>query len=90
VSKARTKAQQIYAYSLLEKNLEDYRKARVLPFDGASADIFDRLRLNRPRAGTMDLRIAAIALSHGALLVTRNLNDFSRIPNLQAEDWTRT
>jgi tRNA(fMet)-specific endonuclease VapC len=90
VSKARTKAQQIYAYSLLEKHLDDYRQARVMPFDRPAADVFDQLRLNRPRAGTMDLRIAAIALSCGALLVTRNLNDFSRIPNLHVEDWTRT
>jgi tRNA(fMet)-specific endonuclease VapC len=39
-------------------------------------------------AGKMDLRIGAIALEHGAIVVTRNLRDFQRIPNLTAEDWS--
>jgi tRNA(fMet)-specific endonuclease VapC len=38
--------------------------------------------------GRMDLRIGAIALEHGATVVTRNLRDFRRIPNLTAEDWS--
>jgi predicted nucleic acid-binding protein len=35
----------------------------------------------------MDLKIASIAISIGAKLVTRNLNDFQRIPGIDAEDW---
>jgi tRNA(fMet)-specific endonuclease VapC len=40
------------------------------------------------RIGTMDLRIAAIALTHGATLLSRNLVDFKRVPELEVEDWT--
>jgi tRNA(fMet)-specific endonuclease VapC len=36
----------------------------------------------------MDLRIAAIAISHNLVLLTRNIRDFSKIPELVTEDWT--
>jgi len=53
---------------------------QILPFDTVAtlsyAHIFaDRRRLGRPIA-TMDLMIAAIAVSHDAIVVTRNMDDF--------------
>jgi tRNA(fMet)-specific endonuclease VapC len=36
----------------------------------------------------MDLKIAAIALAHKATLLSRNLRDFSRVPDLKVEDWS--
>jgi predicted nucleic acid-binding protein len=53
---------------------------RVPPFDVAAADAYAELFAARKRAGrppaTIDLMIAAIASSHGASVVTRNVADF--------------
>lgn len=35
----------------------------------------------------MDLKISAIVLAHDALLLSRNLVDFRRVPDLNVEDW---
>ena len=48
----------------------------------------DRLRKSKLNVGPMDLRIAAIALEEGGIVVTRNVRDFGRVPNLAVEDWT--
>ena len=36
----------------------------------------------------MDLRIASIALASGMTVLSHNLVDFQKVPNLSAEDWT--
>jgi tRNA(fMet)-specific endonuclease VapC len=41
------------------------------------------------RVGAMDLKIAAVALANSVAVITRNIGDFSKIPGLKAEDWTK-
>jgi tRNA(fMet)-specific endonuclease VapC len=53
-----------------------------------AAEQFQRLQLLRLRIGTMDMKIAAIALANDATLLTRNLADFGKVPGLRVEDWT--
>lgn len=60
-----------------------------MPFDARAADQFAVLRRQRIRVGTMDLKIASIALVNEALLVTANLRDFSLVPGLRCENWLR-
>jgi len=40
-----------------------------------------------PALGTMDLRIAAMALAWDALLLSADLTDFQRVPGLKVENW---
>jgi tRNA(fMet)-specific endonuclease VapC len=72
----------------IETFLADYP---TVNFDSTAAQIQGRLRAELERQGTpigpYDLQIAALALAHQAILVTHNTREFSRIPNLQLEDW---
>jgi tRNA(fMet)-specific endonuclease VapC len=88
-AKSRNTAHQINAYTRLKNHLLAYLSFDVLDFDVAAAREFDRIRALKIPVGATDLKIAAIALSQDAVLVSRNLRDFSRIPGLRVEDWTR-
>ena len=59
----------------------------VFEFDARAAAEFQWLRSLKLRIGTMDLKIAAIVLRHGATLLSANLRDFRQVPDLTVEDW---
>ncbi len=63
-------------------------QAQFLSFSLLAIHRFNSLVALKLNIGKMDLRIAAIALEHGAIVVTRNARDFGRVPNLIIEDWT--
>lgn len=88
IAKAKTPEQQIYGYERLHLALEAYRNTEVLDFDENAAKIFQELKSSKIRVGSMDLKIAAIALSHKVILISRNLKDFEQVPNLVVKDWT--
>lgn len=48
---------------------------------------FKALRKERVRIGTQDLKIASIALTNDALLLSANLRDFEQVRGLQVENW---
>ncbi len=75
-------------YYKLERMLNFYCKTQVLPFNEQAVEEFQRLWVQRIRIGTMDLKIAAIALANEAILLTRNLADFGKVPGLRVEDWS--
>lgn len=79
--------EQVHAYRQFQDAIHDFADITILPFDDEAADEFQRLRVLRLHVGTMDLKIAAIARSHATLLLTRNLVDFSKVPQLQVENW---
>lgn len=87
LSRARTMTQQIDAYRRLREQLDGYRSILVLDFDESAAQEYQRLKGVRTRVGTMDLKIAAVVLANDATLLSRNLVDFRRVPNLRVEDW---
>ena len=89
IHRAKTAPEVVEAFARFQEALAFYRTVPVLPYDETAAAHFARLRqVLRRRPGTQDLRIAAIALSRGATLVTRNRRDFQGIAGLQLEDWS--
>jgi tRNA(fMet)-specific endonuclease VapC len=64
----------------------------VIPFDEEDATVAGDLRAVLEIAGTpigpYDLLIAAQALRGGATLVTANVSEFARVPNLLWQDWS--
>lgn len=87
IAAARKPKVEVTAYTRLQRLLREYQLRDVLPYDDGAAAVFSSLQRQRIRIGTMDLRIGAIALTHDALLVSRNLPGFKRIPHLRVEDW---
>jgi tRNA(fMet)-specific endonuclease VapC len=77
------------AYRQLGQHLEIYAGMNVLPYDQAAHIIFTSLKNQKIRVGTQDMKIAAIVLAYGAILLTRNTRDFTHIPDLKIEDWSR-
>ncbi len=86
--RARSDAEVVGAYRRLLATFFYFRTITIIDFDEQAQTIFQRLRAQRMRIGTLDLRIAAIALSREATLVTRNRQDFAGIPSLNIEDWS--
>jgi tRNA(fMet)-specific endonuclease VapC len=60
----------------------------ILPYTEAAMLRYDHLKSLKLNVKSQDLRIAAIALEHSAVVVTRNVRDFQRVPGLVIEDWT--
>ncbi len=89
VARARSSEQQVTAYARLHAYLRDFSRRQILDFDAQTASQYRLLVQSKIRIGTMDLRIAAIVLTHGATLLSRNLTDYRKVPGLQVEDWTR-
>lgn len=89
IASLRAVDRQVAGYRRLERMLQFYCVTPLLSFDARALEQFQRLWLVRPRIGTMDLKIATIALANGAILLSRNLTHFSRIPALRVEDWAR-
>ena len=78
---------QLPAYERLRRLFDTLSEWEIAPFDEPAADRFDVLRRQRGRIGTMDLKIASIALVNDALLVTANLRDFAAVHDLRCENW---
>jgi tRNA(fMet)-specific endonuclease VapC len=88
VRKARGADRLAPAYHGLFDVIEMARHIRVLPFSRVAIDRYLELRKLLPRLGKQDLAIAAVALDANATVVTRNTDDFAKVPGLRVEDWS--
>jgi len=87
LDRAKTIDQTILAYDGLRQLASDYQSITLLAFDHAAALEHQHLRKRYLRLGNMDLKIAAIAITQSATLLTRNYIDFWQIEGLTIENW---
>ena len=74
-------------YARLQNRVSVLSRWLTLRWDGAAASAFEWFSSQRLGVGTMDLRIAGIAIANQATLLSRNLRDFERVRGLIVEDW---
>ncbi|MEC4819432.1 MAG: type II toxin-antitoxin system VapC family toxin [Scytonema sp. PMC 1069.18] len=79
-------------YTRLWETTEVIKVITVLNFDKNAEDCYEILRKSSQELAKnkmeKDLRIASIALTQNAVIVTRNQKDFSQVPNLKIENWS--
>lgn len=78
----------VRAYDHLAQTVVRLARWRILPYTEQAVARVAQLKALRLNVRVMDLRIAAVALEHGAIVVTRNLRDFRRVPGLTVDDWS--
>jgi tRNA(fMet)-specific endonuclease VapC len=88
VRKAKRPERLAWAYQRLTDTVSFLVHLRIVTYDQAAMQRYEQLRKRKIKIGRTDLRIAATVLEQNAILVTRNVRDFSRVPNLQIEDWS--
>lgn len=87
IQSTREVEKQVFYYKQLDQLVTFFARHERLLWDVEAAARFQQLRQQGVRVGTMDLKIACIALEYDATLVTRNTVDFAKIPGLRIENW---
>lgn len=87
IAKERHATRQVLAYRELADLFDFFGKLPIAEFSDQAAAKFDELRATALRIGTMDLKVASIALVNNALLLTANRRDFEKVPGLRFENW---
>jgi len=88
LNRCRNESEIANACQLLRDTVFRLNQFQVIEYASDAQQIFESLRQSRIRIGSQDMRIAAITLSVGGILVTRNAVDFGKVPGLTIQDWT--
>ena len=75
-----------WAYRRLAATVRFLARIEIVDFDEPAIQRYEQLKKLKLKLRKMDLRIGAIALENNAAVVTRNRQDFERIPGLAIED----
>jgi tRNA(fMet)-specific endonuclease VapC len=89
ISRAQNPVDVVKGYKFMDRLVWSFKTISVLGFNDQAAVLFSSFQSQRLKLATMDLRIASIAMTHGLTLLTRNAQDFGKVPGLASEDWTR-
>ena len=88
INRARNLNDVVKGYEMMTRLVTHFKVLPLISFDAGAATIFDRLQSQQIQLAKMDARIAAIALSRGLIVLTRNHRDFGKVAGLRLEDWT--
>jgi tRNA(fMet)-specific endonuclease VapC len=88
INRARNLNDMVKGYEMMTRLVRDFKVLPLVSFDAGAATALGQLQSQRLQLGKMDARIAAIALSCGLILLTRNHRDFGKVLGLVIEDWT--
>ncbi len=89
IRRADSEAKRIAAYGWMrETTLFFSQISQVLAWSSEAERCHLKLKQQRIRIGAQDLRIAAIALAAGGMVVTRNHRDFGCVPGLSIDNWS--
>ena len=75
-------------YALLLQAFQSLQRFPIATYDAEAHRIFLGFEAAVCRHGRADCQIAATALRHGLIVVTRNTRHFGNMPGIQFEDWT--
>jgi tRNA(fMet)-specific endonuclease VapC len=89
IARCKNESARVRPYRRLAALSSTYFQSPMLEYTDSAAQEFQRLRGEKVRINTMDLRIASIALLNQMTIVTRNQVDYERVPGLHIEDWTK-
>lgn len=87
IRRARVASEQVWPYDQMINLVRFIQAWEMLRFGETAAERLENLRRQRLRVGTQDSKIASIALESKAILLSANVNDFGRVPDLQVENW---
>lgn len=87
IARSSTVSRQVAAYHELSGISRFFSKWDVVDFDELAAARYEDLLNQKIRVGSMDLKMASIALVNDALLLTANRRDFIQVPGLRFENW---
>ena len=77
------------AYDHMTQFASFIKQLSIVSFTANAIHEYRQLRALKLNVGKKDLCIAAIGRELSATVVTGNLSDFSRVPGLAVEDWSK-
>jgi tRNA(fMet)-specific endonuclease VapC len=85
IAKERQFHRQVNPYHELHRLVTFFSAYPIVDFGSEVADL--TVTFGRIKIGTSDRKIAAIAITQNALLLTANRQDFELVPGLRFENW---
>jgi len=89
VRRAKKPPQVAFAYQQLADRVSDLSRMRILPYSERAIAMYGLMKKAKLRIDANDMRIAAIAMEHDGVVITRNVRDFCQIPDVKYEDWSQ-